>query len=265
MRTAALLHTALLLAMATGPALASAADPLDEALYASLLEDYTRETDDVAGTRVDYRGLRREPRWRRLVESLARAGPAAGAPERERIAFWLNAYNILAIDLVVNGYPVDEIRDLGSLFRPVWKRPAGRVTGRSVSLGEIEHEVLRPLGDPRVHAGIVCASLSCPALRREPWNAARLDAQLEDTLRRWLANPSKGLRVERADGRLRLSRIFDWFEDDFAPAGGVLAFVERYAPPEARDWLASRAGQVRVVYFDYDWSLNDLARAAPDG
>jgi hypothetical protein len=82
---------------------------------------------------------------------------------------------------------IASIRDIGSLLRPVWNREAGRVGRRARSLGEIEHEILRPLGDPRIHGAIVCASVSCPPLRREPFAAARLDAQLDDQMRRWLA------------------------------------------------------------------------------
>src|SRR4030095_12503639 len=138
----------------------------------------------------------------------------------------IDAYNILAIDLVARHYPVASIRDLGSLLRPVWKIEAGRVGGRAYSLDEIEHGILRPLGDPRVHMAIVCASVSCPSLAREPFVAARIDAQLDAASARFVANEQKGVRVE-ARG-VRLSKIFDWFAADFAAGGGVLAFVRRH-------------------------------------
>jgi hypothetical protein len=86
-------------------------------------------------------------------------------------------------------YPIDSIRSIGSFFSPVWKKTAGEIGGRSYTLYEIEHEILRPMGEPRIHAAIVCASLSCPPLRREPYRAAELEAQLEDNVRRWLADP----------------------------------------------------------------------------
>jgi hypothetical protein len=238
--------------------LATPAAALDLELYAELLERHTREVDDLARTRVDYLALTRSSDWRRLVESLAASDPAGLAGREQRLAFWINAYNILAIETVVAHYPVDSIRDVGSLWRPVWKRSAGRIAGEPYSLDRIEHEIVRPMGDPRAHAAVICASTSCPALRREPWRAERLDAQLDDAMRRWLADPGKGLRIDRADRTVTLSKIFDWFEEDFEAAGGALAFAARHAPPDARAWIGANP-DADVEYFDYDWRLNDLA------
>lgn len=238
----------------------AAAAQLDETLYAELLTRHTREVNDAAGTRVDYRALRASPAWRRLVTGLDTADTGALRTRARRLAFWINAYNVLAIDVVLGGYPLTSIKDRGGLLTPVWKIEAGRVGGRSVTLHEIEHEILRPLGDPRIHAAIVCASTSCPSLRREPYSAASLDAQLDDSLRRFLADPRKGLSVDRSAGRVRLSRIFDWFAEDFQAGGGVLPFVTRYAPEPDGEWLAENAADASLGYFDYDWRLNDAPR-----
>jgi hypothetical protein len=235
---------------------------LDEPLYAELLQRHAREVADLARVRVDYAELRASSDWRRLVASLASADPARLDGRNERLAFWINAYNILAIDLVVKHYPVDSIKDIGSLFRPVWKKPAGQIGARSYSLDEIEHEIIRPIGDPRTHVAVVCASLSCPALLREPWRADRLDEQLDTALRRWLADPRKGARIERDRERIALSRIFDWFEGDFEASGGVLAFVGTYLPSADAQWLRTQGAGVEIEYLDYDWRLNDLARSA---
>ncbi len=227
----------------------------DHDLYDRVLAGYTRATDDVAGVRVDYARLRTAPEWPRLLASLA-AVDLAALTEAERFALWINAYNVLAIDVVRRHWPLESIRDVGSLWSPVWKREAGVVAGRTVTLHEIEHEILRPLGDPRIHGAIVCASTSCPSLRRESFRAARLDAQLDDTLRGWLANPQKGARVA-ADG-VRVSKIFDWFEEDFAAGGGVLAFVRRYLADDARAALDALGPSPGLSYFDDDWNVNAL-------
>jgi hypothetical protein len=263
-RILALLAITAALWLARGAA-ASGADALDDALYRALLQAYTRAVPDTAGTRVDYRGLGAEPRWRELVAGLGRSRPAELRTREERLAFWIDAYNVLAIDLVVRHYPVSSIRDLGSLFRPVWRAPAGSVGGRSVTLHEIEHETLRPMGEPRIHAAIVCASTSCPSLAREPFSPPRIDAQLDAALRAFLADPRKGLRVERASRRVTLSPIFDWFEADFAAGGGVLATLEPYLPEAERAWWAANRGALEIDYFDYDWRLNDLAAAGGGG
>lgn len=246
------------LVVANGAAPAGAAC-FDDALYADLLQRHTAEVEDTAGVRVDYRALRGSAEWKRLVESVSRCQPERLADRAERLAFWINAYNILAIETVVRSYPVESIRDIGSFLRPVWKRTAGAIGGRDVSLGEIEHEILRPLGEPRIHAAIVCASTSCPSLRREPYRAERLDAQLADALRRFLVNPRKGARFEAADRTLWLSPIFDWFEEDFEPHGGVLDYLTPYLPENIRSSLAGSPDPT-LRYFDYDWSLNDLAK-----
>jgi hypothetical protein len=211
--------------------------------------------------RVDYRGLRADPAWAHFVAGLdaARPGPARA----ETLAFWINAYNALAIDLVVRHPGVGSIREIGSFWRPVWDREAGRVAGRARSLGEIEHSILRPLGEPRIHAAIVCASVSCPPLRREPFDAARLEAQLDEQARRFLASPAKGLRVDAAAGTVALSRVFDWFEADFAAAGGALAFAARFAPEADRAWLAAQRETARVEWLPYDWDLNALVASDP--
>ncbi len=242
-------------------ATAAGAEALDEALYARLLERHTREVPDAARTRVDYAGLTGSADWRRLVANLGRTRPDALADRDARLAYWINVYNILTIDLVLQHYPVDGIRDIGHLLRPVWKRPAGRIAGRRYSLDEIEQRILRPLGEPRIHAAIVCASVSCPALRRQPFATSQLDAQLDAALRGWLANPEKGLRIDRTTGTLWLSRIFKWFEEDFEAQGGMIPFIAPHLGDRDRAWLERHGAGASIEYLDYDWSLNDLARA----
>ena len=232
--------------------------------YAKLLSAHVRP-GTVSGIRlalVDYRAVQTDPLYAEALSALARAEPAALASESERLAFWINAYNLLAVKAVLDRYPTASIRDGGSLLRPVWKRRIGEVGGTEYSLDEIEHGILRKaFKEPRVHLAIVCASLSCPDLRGEPYAAARLEAQLDEQAQRFLANPTKGL-APGPDGRTaRVSVIFRWFAADFAAAGGVVAFVRAKSPLQVRERirLLTEAG---LSYLDYDWSLNDTARAS---
>ena len=236
------------------------AQAFESVLYAKLLERHTRVVADMAGTRVDYPGLAASTDWRRLVAQLDTTDPSALASREQRLAFWINAYNILVIDLVARSYPLESIRDVGSLLRPVWKIEAGRAAGRAVSLDEIEHTILRPLGEPRVHVAIVCASTSCPSLARQPFRADRLDAQLDAAARAFVASRDKGARVEARS--LRVSKIFRWFGSDFAASGGVLAFVRRHATPELRAAIDRLGPEPPLVFIDYDWSLNGIGRPA---
>jgi hypothetical protein len=229
---------------------------LDLELYDAVLARHTREVRDVAGTRVDYAALREDAEWERLVASLAASDPAALRSREERLAFWINAYNVLAIQTVVQAFPVASIRDAGSLLRPVWKRPAGRVGGRTVTLDEIEHGTLRPLGDPRIHTAIVCASTSCPSLARRAYRSEQVEAQLDAAARAFVADRDKGVRVDGAV--VRLSSIFDWFAADFAASSGVLGFVRRYAAPDLAAQLDGLGPEPPIEFFDYDWSLNGI-------
>jgi len=232
---------------------------LDASLYAKVLAEHTLDVTDVASTRVDYGALRHSKDWKALVQTLRASDPSRLRSGNETKSFWINAYNTLAIDLVQRSYPTDSIRSLGGLFSPVWDKPAGEIGGRSYTLDEIEHEILRKMGDPRVHGAIVCASLSCPPLRREPYRAEDLDAQLEDNVRRWLADPRKGARVDRATRALYVSPIFEWFAGDFG--GDVVTFVSARVPTEDAAWIRAQGDALRVRYLDYDWRLNDTATA----
>ena len=195
---------------------------------------------------VDYEALAQDPRYKQLLAQIENTEPATLANRDERLAFYINAYNVYAIKMVIDNLPMDSIRDAGSLFTPVWKKPVGTIAGEPVTLDQIEHAILRSMGEPRIHFAIVCASLSCPNLRREAYRAERLEQQLEDQAKMFLGDDTKGL--ELVGSRVRLSQIFDWFEEDFDAVGGVEAFVRSYHDlPQQISWRAN---------LPYDWDLN---------
>ncbi|NQZ95154.1 MAG: DUF547 domain-containing protein [Myxococcales bacterium] len=247
---------ALLLFATSSPAFGEA---FDEAAYAKVLERHTKAVDDTARTRVDYRSLVGSADWKAVVSSLTVAKPSGFSTHQERLAFWVNAYNVLAIDLITHHYPVGSIRDIGWFFSPVWNREVAVIEGRSYTLDQVENDMLRSMGDPRIHFAIVCGSTSCPALLREPYSAATVDAQLDRATRDFLADPAKGSRIDRGRGKIVLSKIFDWFEEDFAGRGGVIAFITPHLGPSDRAWLERRSGDIDIEHFDYDWGLNDSA------
>ncbi|MCH7500820.1 MAG: DUF547 domain-containing protein [Nitrospinae bacterium] len=203
---------------------------------------------------VRYSDLKKDPAYSKLIHDLKTFSPSKLKSAKDKLCFWINVYNIMAVKMVLDHYPVDSIKDAGGGSKSVWKKTAGVVGGKEVTLHEIEHEILRKMGDPRIHAAIVCASVSCPDLRKEAYTKERLDQQLDDQLKRFLANKGKGLQTNHKDGRILLSKIFDWFEDDFEPKGGVLPFLARYAPEPDRSLLKN--GDADVSYLDYNWDLN---------
>jgi Protein of unknown function, DUF547/SNARE associated Golgi protein len=232
--------------------------------YARLLRVHVRP-GEVGGIRlnlVDYRAVKADPAYAEALAALAEARVEALGSDAEREAFWINAYNLLAIKAVLDQYPTVSIKDGGSLFSPIWKKSIGAVGGTPYSLDAIEHGILRKaFREPRVHFAIVCASLSCPDLRPEPFVAARLGAQLDGQTAAFLGNPAKGF-APGADGRsARVSSIFKWFAGDFESSGGVAAFIRAKAASDVavRIRALTDAG---LSYLDYNWSLNDTARVS---
>ncbi len=223
----------------------------------------------VVGSRIDYAALKID---HAALDGYLRGIHAVkpdqlGAWTREQqFAFWINAYNAHCVSLVVSEYPVDSIKDIGSIFTSVWNKtfiempalnPGGKA--KNLSLNDIEHEILRPrFKDARVHAAVNCASESCPPLRPEAFVAERLDQQLDDQVRTWLVDPTRN-KFDKSKSRVEVSAIFDWFEEDFVRDGGsVAAWIAKYAPEAESAWLKS--GKVAVKYLDYSWKLNDVKR-----
>ncbi len=252
-----LLTPLLSISIAMAVAVPSAADDVDLDLYAKLLESHTQSVGGIVGTRVDYRGVARSAEWKRLAAQVRQAKPSQGT-RNEKLAFWINAYNILTIDLIAAHYPISGIKDLGSFFSPVWDLEVATIEGRKLSLGAIEHEILRKMKEPRIHAAIVCASVSCPPLARTPFRPDRLDADLTRAMGSFVANHEKGVAIDRASGVIRLSKIFDWFKEDFDAMGGVLSTIAPHLDAADAAWIRKEGPNASIRYFGYDWSLNDL-------
>lgn len=257
---ASALAALLLVGASVAPTSAADSPDITFAAFARLLRAHARE-GEVAGIDtmlVDYAGLASDPDYPAALGALAAADPSTLGTDDAKIAFWINAYNLLAWKAVVDRYPVSSIKDGGNFLFPIWKKTVGKVGGASYSLDAIEHGILRrDFREPRVHMALVCASLSCPDLRREPYTAARLDTQLNEQAARFLANRTKGLRPDGE--RVEISSIFKWFADDFQPSGGVAAWIRQHANATT---LAAAPGldPLRLRYLGYDWSLNDTAR-----
>jgi len=212
--------------------------------------------DGISLNTVVYGKLRLDPVFHRLENNLKSFPLSKLRTNQEKLAFWINVYNIFAVKIVRDNYPLKSIKDVGGLFKSVWKLKVGAVDNRKYSLDEIEHGILRKMGDPRIHTAIVCASISCPDLSIEAYKPEKLDHQLDRQMRRFLANPNKGMRINAntKPPRIFLSPIFDWFADDFKSSGGVLKFIKPYVLPKYRHALENP--QHPVSYMDYNWSIN---------
>ena len=183
-------------------------------------------------------------------------GQFNGWSRDQQMAFLINAYNAFMVEKVLARYPdLRSIWDFGRFFGNPFRDRFFSLLGSRTSLDGIEHGMLRKrYRDPRVHYAVNCASVSCPMLREEAYVAERLHEQLEEQARRFLSDRS---RNRARGGRLEVSKIFEWFREDFEPLDGYLA---RYAAfladnPGEQEKIAARA--LPVSFLDYDWALND--------
>lgn len=241
------------------------------AAWTALLRRHVRLVRGGQAAQVDYAGLSAErAALKAYLDSLSAVTPGTfgGWTKAERQAFLVNAYNAFTIELILTRHPdLKSIKDLGPLFGSPWKPKWIPLLGGKVSLDDIEHAMLRRRGDyddPRVHFAVNCASIGCPALREEAFVAARLDAQLDEQAARFMSDRTRN-RFNPQRGRLELSKIFDWYGEDFRLGHRGIASLPAFAARHA-DRLADlpadreriRAGAVDIAFLDYDWSLNDV-------
>ena len=263
----------ILAALALGLALPAAAFDHAYAGWGALLAAHVRYLDAGHASRLDYAGMARDhDRFKAVLADFEKVprGEFDGWSKPEREAFLINAYNAFTVEKILTRYPdLRSIRDFGTIFGNPWKDRFFTLLGEPMSLDGIEHGMLRMEGaydEPRVHVAVVCGSAGCPMLRNEPFVAGRLDAQLEDAMRRFLSDRSRN-RYDPGAGKLEVSRIFDWYAKDFGHGwhdyASVKATFARYADllaDRAEDRAAIRAQRVEVTFLDYDWSLNDVKR-----
>ncbi len=225
----------------------SAAEP-DYSTYDAILKKNVRRRTvaGISGNYVNYAGVKADPRWPGVVKMIANYDAAQLKTRNEKLAFYINAYNVLVIDLIVRNHPVADINKLGTSASPIWKRPVGKVAGRSMTLDGLENGIVRPFGDARIHFALNCGALSCPDLRREAYTAAKLRKQLAEQTWAFLHNKSKGIRVNDENKTVSLSKLFEWFEKDFKNAE---TYVRRYRKKIP-------AGYSFKTDIEYNWRLN---------
>lgn len=203
----------------------------------------------VLDGRVDYQGLKADPQP--LKQFLSEAGALKEVEfnnwsRDEQLAFLINLYNAATLQLIVDHYPVKSIKKIGSIFKGPWDQPAVVWFGKTITLNELEHGIIRKqYHEPRVHMALVCAAQGCPPLRSEAYTAEKLDQQLDDQGRTYLASPA-GLVIDSNRGEARISSIFKWYGDDFS---SVPDFIEKQSGKSVKG--------LKIRYLDYDWSLNE--------
>jgi hypothetical protein len=235
-----------------------------------LLKKHVRYVQNGNASRVDYAGFARDRAQLKVVlddwQKVSRA-EFDGWTKPQQQAFLMNAYNAFTIEKILRRYPdIKSIRDYGTVFGNPWKDKFFTLFGQPSYLDFIEHETLRKEGaydDPRVHVSVVCASIGCPMLRNEAFVADRLDAQMEDGMRRFLSDHTRN-RYNPETKKLEVSRIFDWYGKDFEKGHkgytSVKQTFSRYADllaDKPEDRAIVRDQKAEVAFLEYDWALND--------
>ncbi len=239
----------------------AASTPFNNVPYATVLKTYVNEQG-----LVNYSALQANPGLlKNFNASFGKVSPNTYQTwsEAEKIAFLINAYNAFTLESIIDQKPLKKsIREIPG----VWKGRRFLIVGESRTLDEIEHSILRKeFNEPRIHTALVCAAISCPPLRTEPYTGEKLNSQLDDQVQKWLS--SHGLKIDRSQNRVELSAIFKWFGEDWQKTyavkdkftgnekeQAVLNFVSHYVSADNRDYLTQ--GNYKIGYLDYNWALN---------
>ena len=163
----------------------------------------------------------------------------------DKLAYWINAYNALTIDLILRHYPVESIKDI----KNPWDQRYWQLGDKWYNLNEIEHDILRKMKEPRIHFAIVCASYSCPKLQNEAYTASKLEEQLTNATKSFINDPEKN---DLTPSKIGLSKIFAWFDKDFLinGTGSIIEYINRYSNIKISPKTPKK-------FKDYDWSLNN--------
>lgn len=243
--------------------------------YAYVLKTYVDDTG-----MVNYKALKNNrEQLDSFVKSLGELPASAfkAWDEKTQIAFWINAYNSLVLKVIIDNYPIKP-SFFTSLIYPknsirqidgVWDKITFQVMSTPMTLDEIEHGRLRKnYNEPRIHMALVCAAMSCPRLRNEPYTGEKLDKQLNAQTQQFLSD-SDNFYVDKEKNTVYLSSIFDWFGKDFIPSynpsgksdkyspaeRAVLNFISKYVEKDTKEYISKQ--DFKIEYIKYDWSLNE--------
>jgi len=213
-------------------------EAFDHTNYDGLIAKYVSEQGNV-----NYDGFKRN--WstlRNYIKALGENMPTNEWSKEDKLAYWMNAYNAMTVDLILRNYPLASIKDI----KDPWGQRFWKLGEKYYNLNEIEHKILRKMGDARIHFGINCASFSCPPLLNEAFTAQKVDKQLDILARRFVNDKKRNTITANS---IEISEIFNWFAKDFKTNGSVIDFLNKYSDTPIN-------AKAKKRYKDYNWSLN---------
>jgi len=232
------------------PQVTSTAMPIQHQLWTQLLQKHVSDNG-----LVDYQGFRQDSvALQKYLYLLSQHHPNnTNWTTEEQQSYWMNAYNAYTVDLIVRNYPVKSIKDISTgptipFVNSPWDIPFITIEGHRYDLNNIEHNILRTqFNDPRIHFGINCASISCPNLPQQAFEAATMNTQLDSLAHSFLADTSKNTI---SPDKLELSKIFWWFKSDFTKQGSMQAFLQQYTSTNINP-------KANISHRSYNWQLNE--------
>jgi len=214
--------------------------------------------ENVKNGAVNYKGIKADKRFADFIAILMKTDPNT-ISGKNRLAFWINVYNAFVLKVVADQYPIKSImsKTAYALGKSNFQKKLVTINGLPYSLNEVENDVIRPMGDPRIHFAINCAAKSCPSLRAEAFEPARLGEQMDEMARNFINNPEKN-SFDFVKKEALVSKIFDWFQEDFKKySTGVPQFISRYLSPEQGKQLLAAGKGFKIKHHDYNWDLNE--------
>ncbi len=193
---------------------------------------------------VNYKGfLKDKAALEGYLDILEANVPSKSWSRNATLAYWINTYNAFTVKLIIDNYPVKSIKEISN----PWGKKFITLGGQKYSLEQIEHEILRKMGEPRIHFAINCASFSCPNLLNEAYTEAELSKQLAEVSKNFINDKTKNTITK---SKIEISEIFNWFGGDFKTKGSLIDFLNQYSSTK----IDSKA---KTTFKNYNWNLNE--------
>ena len=217
----------------------ASAQKMDHSEWTKILQLHVSDTG-----KVNYKGLlNNQESLSKYLDALALNAPKDNWSKAQKMAYWINAYNAYTIQLILDNYPTESIKDISD----PWGQSFFKIDGKTMSLNTIEHEILRPMGDSRIHFAIVCASESCPKLLNCAYEAETLTDQLDQAAREFINDASKN---SLTPSKITISKIFKWFKSDFPKGDAFITYLNKYS-------TVNISSEAKINFQTYNWSLNE--------
>ena len=216
-----------------------AAQSLDHSRWNDMLKSYV----NIDG-KVNYKRIKADEKKLEIyLNTLSENTPQDSWTKAEKLAYWINAYNAFTIKLIIDNYPIKSIKDI----KQPWDKKFIDIDGKLISLNQIEHDILRKMNEPRIHFAIVCASVSCPKLQNTAFDPSKIEEQLTNATKEFLADSSKNNISQES---IKISKIFDWFSKDFTQDGSLINFLNQYSE-------VTISPSAKKQFKNYNWALNE--------